>query len=125
MAEDGPQHQDQRPLLQLLPCSLPGEPLPHRPTPICESRSRSGGLVAQSAVAPPGPIPNPVVTHRSAGEYCGVAPREARPLRAPQIGSIRELQESEANKEDGANGAVLFSFMLTTLKVILFGIRTI
>ena len=47
---------------------------------------RSGGLVAQSAVAPPGPIPNPVVTHRSAGEYCGVAPREARPLRVPPDG---------------------------------------
>ena len=26
--------------------------------------------VAESAVAPPGPIPNPVVTRRSAGEYC-------------------------------------------------------
>ena len=49
------------------------------------ARSASGGLVAQSAVAPPGPIPNPVVTHRSAGEYCGVAPREARPLRAPPM----------------------------------------
>ena len=30
-----------------------------------------GGPVAASAVAPPGPIPNPVVTHRSAGEYWG------------------------------------------------------
>ena len=27
--------------------------------------------VAESALAPPGPIPNPVVTQRSAGEYCG------------------------------------------------------
>jgi hypothetical protein len=26
--------------------------------------------VAESAVAPPGPIPNPVVTRGSAGEYC-------------------------------------------------------
>ena len=26
--------------------------------------------VAESAVAPPGSIPNPVVTHGSAGEYC-------------------------------------------------------
>ena len=26
--------------------------------------------MAESAVAPPGPIPNPVVTRRSAGEYC-------------------------------------------------------
>ena len=29
-----------------------------------------GVPVAESAVAPPGPIPNPVVTRRSAGEYC-------------------------------------------------------
>ncbi len=27
--------------------------------------------MAVSASAPPGPIPNPVVTRRSAGEYCG------------------------------------------------------
>ena len=27
--------------------------------------------VAMSASEPPGPIPNPVVTRRSAGEYCG------------------------------------------------------
>jgi hypothetical protein len=27
--------------------------------------------VAESALVPPGPIPNPVVTQRSAGEYCG------------------------------------------------------
>ena len=27
--------------------------------------------MAESAAAPPGPIPNPVVTRRSAGEYCG------------------------------------------------------
>ena len=26
--------------------------------------------VAESVMAPPGPIPNPVVTHNSAGEYC-------------------------------------------------------
>ena len=35
---------------------------------------RGGGCwgvpVAESAVAPPGSIPNPVVTHGSAGEYC-------------------------------------------------------
>ena len=30
-----------------------------------------GVSVAASAVDPPGPIPNPVVTHGSAGEYCG------------------------------------------------------
>jgi hypothetical protein len=33
------------------------------------SRRAPGGPVAESAVAPPGPIPNPIVTHRSAGEY--------------------------------------------------------
>jgi hypothetical protein len=31
---------------------------------------RSGMSVAASASVPPGPIPNPVVTRRSAGEYC-------------------------------------------------------
>ena len=30
--------------------------------------------VAESAVAPPGPIPNPVVTRGSAGEYCRGSP---------------------------------------------------
>ena len=30
--------------------------------------------MAASAVAPPGPIPNPVVTRRSAGEYWGGDP---------------------------------------------------
>ena len=30
-----------------------------------------GAPVAESVLAPPGPIPNPVVTQRSAGEYCG------------------------------------------------------
>ena len=36
--------------------------------------TRNGGCgvpVAESALVPPGPIPNPVVTQRSAGEYCG------------------------------------------------------
>lgn len=33
-------------------------------------RGGRGVPVAESAVAPPGPIPNPVVTRRSAGEYC-------------------------------------------------------
>lgn len=30
-----------------------------------------GVPVAESVLAPPGPIPNPVVTQHSAGEYCG------------------------------------------------------
>ena len=42
-----------------------------------------GAPVAESVLAPPGPIPNPVVTQRSAGEYCGGDPREARPPRTP------------------------------------------
>ena len=44
----------------------------HRP-----DRPRVAGWgvpVAESALAPPGPIPNPVVTQRSAGEYCGGDP---------------------------------------------------
>ena|GEM_PF-6146050 len=44
-------------------------------TKTCEQRrqkcaGRCGVPVAESALAPPGPIPNPVVTQRSAGEYC-------------------------------------------------------
>ena len=34
----------------------------------------TGGSVAEGAADPPGPIPNPVVTRRSAGEYCGGDP---------------------------------------------------
>ena len=34
-------------------------------------RLRGGVPVAESVLAPPGPIPNPVVTQRSAGEYWG------------------------------------------------------
>src|SRR5215210_1438352 len=33
-----------------------------------------GVPVAESVLAPPGPIPNPVVTQCSAGEYCGGDP---------------------------------------------------
>jgi hypothetical protein len=33
-----------------------------------------GAPVAESVLAPPGPIPNPVVTQRSAGEYWGGDP---------------------------------------------------
>jgi hypothetical protein len=86
MAEDGPHNRIHAPSSF---CLVPPRevPPPHRPRYRIAPGFRSGGLVAQSAVAPPGPIPNPVVTHRSAGEYCGVAPREARPLRAPPIGN--------------------------------------
>ena len=37
----------------------------------CDVDSGACGVpVAESAVVPPGPIPNPVVTQCSAGEYC-------------------------------------------------------
>src|SRR4051794_3678379 len=54
------------PLEGVLPrnwCSKQGVPAP--PVGGC------GVPVAESVLAPPGPIPNPVVTQRSAGEYCG------------------------------------------------------
>ena len=64
------------------PCSVSsrsvaaGRPVPageHHP--ICFSDLVQEGVsVAESAVVPPGPIPNPVVTHGSAGEYCGGDP---------------------------------------------------
>ena len=40
------------------------------------TRRVGGGVVsvAESVLAPPGPIPNPVVTQCSAGEYCGGDP---------------------------------------------------
>jgi hypothetical protein len=62
---------------------VPAHPIPRHPV----TPGSSGGLVAESDVDPPGPIPNPVVTHASAGEYSGVFPGEARPLRAPQTTS--------------------------------------
>jgi hypothetical protein len=39
-------------------------------THACNGQRRWDVPVAESVVAPPGPIPNPVVTHGSAGEYC-------------------------------------------------------
>ena len=46
--------------------------------------------VAESALAPPGPIPNPVVTQGSAGEYCGGDPvgGEAAAGTAPPVRRI-------------------------------------
>ena len=38
---------------------------------LCRDSGACGVSVAESVLAPPGPIPNPVVTHCSAGEYCG------------------------------------------------------
>ena len=42
--------------------------------PITRLSGGWGAPVAESALAPPGPIPNPVVTQRSAGEYWGGDP---------------------------------------------------
>ena len=54
-------------------------------------------FVAESVLAPPGPIPNPVVTQCSAGEYCGgdpvggeaaagtTTPRPPHPPRHPHV----------------------------------------
>ena len=45
----------------------------HRP--VVEADPGGGAVsVAESVLAPPGPIPNPVVTQGSAGEYCGGDP---------------------------------------------------
>ncbi len=54
-------------------------PAPHQDDATAPRRRRPqvggpGAPVAESALAPPGPIPNPVVTQRSAGEYCGGDP---------------------------------------------------
>ena len=47
------------------------------PNIVVEAQGECGGgavSVAESVLAPPGPIPNPVVTQGSAGEYCGGDP---------------------------------------------------
>ena len=74
------------PTLPFLRMSMDGQPpgVASHANPHTWHPGPSGGLVAESDVDPPGPIPNPVVTHVSAGEYCGSCPWEARPLRAPQ-----------------------------------------
>ena len=44
-------------------------------TTCCQAGPGDGAVsVAESVLAPPGPIPNPVVTQGSAGEYCGGDP---------------------------------------------------
>ena len=50
-------------------------PRPWRKHGVLAAGVRGWGVpVAESVLAPPGPIPNPVVTQRSAGEYCGGDP---------------------------------------------------
>ena len=52
--------------------------------------------VAESVLAPPGPIPNPVVTQRSAGEYCGGDPTGGEAA----AGTPHRLTEAR-RREDG------------------------
>ena len=63
--------------------------------------------VAESVLAPPGPIPNPVVTQRSAGEYCGGDPmggEAAADTPHPQAGGrtpVRRSGRETARRTDG------------------------
>ena len=58
--------------------------------------------VAESALAPPGPIPNPVVTQRSAGEYCsGNAVGGEAAAGAPQV--LESLEISIAGWSRGSS----------------------
>src|SRR5918993_795934 len=57
-----------------------------------------GVPVAESVLAPPGPIPNPVVTQRSAGEYCGGDPtggEAAADTPHPQHGDDQTARRSD------------------------------
>ena len=58
------------------PRSRRGRATPAHGRHACAHRCVRGGAVsvAESVLAPPGPIPNPVVTQGSAGEYCGGDP---------------------------------------------------
>ncbi len=71
--------------------------------------SPNGGCgvpVAESALAPPGPIPNPVVTQRSAGEYCGGDPtggEAAADTPQPRYGDIgRPANDARATRGGAA-----------------------
>ena len=111
MAEDGPLAlQDHHPSSF---CLVPPREVtpPASSQPACTSRSRSGGLVAQSAVAPPGPIPNPVVTQRSAGEYCGGDPTGGEAAASPPDWlQILGCAESKSRKKTASFDAVFFYF---------------
>ena len=69
--------------------------------PVC----RGWGVpVAESVLAPPGPIPNPVVTQCSAGEYCGGDPtggEAAAGTPHPRHGGAG--RESQRRDDDGTN----------------------
>ena len=59
--------------------------------------------MAESAVAPPGPIPNPVVTRRSAGEYCRGDPvggEAAAGTPRPRLQSQDPLGHERSRRQD-------------------------
>jgi hypothetical protein len=77
---------------------------PHRTLAIHKRRRGASGfvrfmggrvvVVAESILDPPGPIPNPVVTQESAGEYCGGDPvggEAAATTTRPHIRCVRAL----------------------------------
>ena len=66
-----------------------------------------GGPVAESAADPPGPIPNPVVTRRSAGEYWGGDPpggeAAAGPPGAGPPAAVRDVLRRAAGWSSGSS----------------------
>ena len=60
--------------------------------------------VAESVLAPPGPIPNPVVTQRSAGEYCGGDPTGGEAAAdAPHLVSVGPPGKPDAGWSSGSS----------------------
>jgi hypothetical protein len=63
-------------------------------------------VVAESILDPPGPIPNPVVTQESAGEYCGGDPvggEAAATTTRPPIRCVRAPLPSDAGWSSGSS----------------------
>ena len=83
-----------------------GEPFPRpwRMTASSFPACRGWGVpVAESVLAPPGPIPNPVVTQRSAGEYCGGDPtggEAAADTPHPPPGGAGSIGQTARTRED-------------------------
>ena len=73
------------------------------PDPACAHLFLRGGAVsvAESVLAPPGPIPNPVVTQGSAGEYCGGDPvgGEAAADTAPPRQQVRTFRRGVEQRQ--------------------------
>ena len=65
-----------------------------------EQSGACGVPVAESVLAPPGPIPNPVVTQYSAGEYCsGNAVGGEAAAGAPQVLELLDVMVSRGGAE--------------------------